>query len=299
LRLPCEYRPRHIRLAITLKVMEIRRDAGQGGCMDLQNPQTFGDLLRLWRGRRRLSQLALALGAEVSQRHLSFVESGRSRPSREMILRLAETLHLPLRDRNAMLLAAGFAPAYGDRPLTSPDMARTRAMIDRLLAAHAPHPALALDGGWTVLAMNAGVGRLIQGVDPSLLEGEINALRLTLHPQGLAPRIVNFHIWRDHILGRLAHDIERSADPRLVTLLAELRAYPAPYRSRPASAAPAEIAVPLILETEEGRLSFLSTTTVFGTAVDVTLADLVIETFLPADDQTAEILSRGERPFVG
>lgn len=272
--------------------MEIRRAAGQGGSMEHPNPRTFGDHLRLWRGRRRLSQLDLALGAEVSQRHLSFLESGRARPSRDMILRLAECLHMPLRDRNAMLLAAGLAPAYGQRPLTSPDMARTREMIDRLLAAHAPHPALALDGGWTVLAMNAGVGRLIQGVDPALLQGDINALRLTLHPKGLAPRIVNFHAWRDHILGRLARDLERSADPRLAPLLGELRAYPAPYRSHPASALPEGIAVPLVLETGEGRLSFLSTTTVFGTAVDVTLADLVIETFLPADEATAEILSR-------
>ncbi|MCZ0962663.1 helix-turn-helix domain-containing protein [Paracoccus benzoatiresistens] len=176
---------------------------------------SIGELLRLWRERRRFSQLALALDAGISQRHLSFVESGRSRPSREVVLRLAEQLQVPLREQNAMLVAAGHAPAFAERPLASPDMAGMRLLIERILTGYEPHPALALDRGWKILAMNRAVALLTEGVDPSLLEGDVNALRLTLHPLGLAPRIVNFDAWRGHILRRLSHDIDLSADRRL------------------------------------------------------------------------------------
>lgn len=258
--------------------------------MDIEAP-SFGQILRRWRARRRFSQLALALEAEISQRHLSFVESGRSRPSREVVLRLAGHLDVPLRDQNAMLVAAGYAPAYDNRPLTSPEMVRTREMIDRLLAGYHPYPALALDRSWTIRAMNRAVHLLTEGVDPSLLQGEVNALRLTLHPQGLAPRIVNLSAWRDHVLCRLEQDIDLSADHGLIDLLDELKSFPAGRRAphRSADQIP-DIAVPLILDHPRGRLSFLSATTVFGTAVNITLAEIVIETFLPADEQTAAIL---------
>jgi transcriptional regulator with XRE-family HTH domain len=270
--------------------METTTIMGDHQVMNIEAP-SFGQILRRWRERRRFSQLALALEAEISQRHLSFVESGRSRPSREVILRLAGHLDVPLRERNAMLVAAGYAPAYGDRPLTSPDMIRTREMIDRLLAGYQPYPALALDRSWTILAMNKAVPLLTQGVDPSLMTGEINALRLTLHPQGLAPRIVNLPAWRDHVLRRLEHDIDVSADHNLVDLLEELKSYPSGRRASPRPADHAsDIAVPLVLDHPRGRLSFLSATTIFGTAVNITLAEIVIETFLPADERTAVIL---------
>lgn len=266
------------------------------GVMDTPTP-TVGALLRQWRARRRLSQLALALEAGVSQRHLSFVESGRARPSREMLLRLAEHLEIPLRDRNAMLIAAGYAPAFADRPFAAPDMARTRALVERILTGHEPHPALALDRGWTILAMNRAATMLTEGVDPSLLTGEVNALRLTLHPLGLAPRIANLGVWRAHILRRLSRDIDLCADRRLIDLLEEMASYPAPDRTPPPRSAPAlDIAVPLIVDAPGGPLSFLSATTVFGTAVDVTLSDLVVETLLPLDDRTASALERHRRP---
>ena len=258
--------------------------------MDAHSP-SIGDLLRMWRKRRRLSQLELSLDAGVSQRHLSFIESGRSRPSRETILRLAEPLKMPLRERNAMLVASGLAPEFSERPLSSPDMKHIREMVDRILCAHQPHPALALDGGWNILARNRTVAVLTEGVDPSLLEGEVNALRLTFHPGGLASRIVNFHNWRDHVLCRLAHDIDATGDNRLIELLDELKSYPVPF-PRTTSSTPEvpAIAIPLILDSRYGQLTFISATTVFGTAVDFTVSDLVIETFLPADEQTTSAL---------
>jgi len=255
---------------------------------------SIGMQLRQWRVRRRYTQLALALEADISQRHLSFVESGRSKPSREMVLRLAEHLRVPLGEQNRMLVAAGYAPAYGDRPLTSPDMVGTREMIDRLLAGYQPYPALALDRSWTILAMNKAVPVLTEGVDPTLLTGQVNALRLTLHPQGLAPRIVNLPAWRSHILRRLSHDIELSADQSLIDLLEELKSYPGGHRAAGRVAyQPSDIAVPLVLDHPRGQLSFISATTIFGTAVNITLADMVVEAFLPADGWTAEFL-RGE-----
>nr|WP_246697267.1 helix-turn-helix domain-containing protein [Rhizobium sp. G21] len=185
-------------------------------------------MLREWRRRRRYSQMELALQVEISQRHLSFLEAGRSMPSRDMILRLSECLNLPLRAQNAMLLAAGFAPAYGERALAAPEFEAARGVIDRLLTAHEPHPALAVDRRWTLISANRAVDVLTRGVSEDLLAGEINVLRLSLHPAGLAPRIVNFKQWRSHILARLAHDIELSADPALAALLDELRSYPTP-----------------------------------------------------------------------
>lgn len=247
---------------------------------------TVGDHLRDWRRRRGLSQLELAIEAEVSSRHLSFVETGRSAASREMLLRLAECLEVPLRARNAMLLTAGYAPAYGERPANDPEMAAVRSVLE----AYAPYPALAVDRHWNLLAANDAVTPLLIGVDPDLLSVPINVLRLSLHPRGLAARIDNLVEWRAHLLARLRAQAHTTGDPALRTLLEELAALPAPLRSEKPSIATTRIAVPLRLRVGERVLSFLSTTTVFGTPLDVTLSELAIEAFLPADDSTRDAL---------
>jgi len=256
---------------------------------------TLGPLLREWRQRRRLSQLALALEAGVSQRHLSFVESGRAQPSREMVLHLAEHLGVALRERNRLLVAAGYAPVFPERPLDDPALDAARRAVERVLKGHEPYPALAVDRHWTLLAANRAVGPLVAGAAPSLLEPPVNVLRLSFHPGGLAPRIVNYRQWRAHILERLGDQVDVSADPALATLLAELRDYPPPAaRNRPTLSGTAGDAggvfVPLQLETHAGVLSLISTTTVFGTPVDVTLAEIALECFYPADTRTAERL---------
>ncbi len=256
-----------------------------------------GLLLRTWRQRRRRSQLDLALDAEVSQRHLSFVESGRASPSREMVLRLAEQLGVPLRERNALLLAAGFAPLYAERPLDDPAMHTARKAVDLILHAHAPHPALAVDRHWRLVAANTAVAPLMAGVaDPALVAPPVNVLRLSLHPHGLAPHIANLPEWRAHILERLQRQVVATADPVLASLLAELAAlggpgagtFVAPRSSHPVGG----IVVPLEFDTAQGRLSLISTTTVFGTPTEVTLSELAIEALYPADNVTAERLRR-------
>ncbi|PWS38864.1 transcriptional regulator [Falsiroseomonas bella] len=254
-----------------------------------------GGLIREWRRRRRLSQLDLASEAEISQRHLSFLESGRSRPSRDMLLHLAEQLEVPLRERNLLLVAAGFAPHYPQRDYQDPAMAAARAMVGRVLAAHEPFPALAVDRHWTMLDANRAVAPLLAGVAPWLLRPPVNVLRLALHPEGVAPRVVNAGEWRAHILERLRRQAEQTADTVLVALLAELRALPGAAPPRLDHAASA-VAVPLRLRSDAGELSFISTTTVFGTPVDVTLSELAIETFLPADAATSEVLRRAATP---
>jgi transcriptional regulator with XRE-family HTH domain len=260
--------------------------------MDTQTlPTAFGPALRAWRARRRLSQLDLAIEAEISTRHLSFLETGRSRPSREMVLKLAERLAVPIRERNALLSLAGFAAVHGERTLDAPDMAAAREAIERLLKAHEPYPALAVDRGWTLVMANAAVGPLLAGAAPHLLEAPVNVLRLTLHPEGLAPRIRNLGEWRAHVLERLRVQFAASADPGVLTLLDELWAYPAPpgpHARLPPSHA---VATPLVLDGPDGPLSFISTTTVFGTPLDVTLSEIAIEAFFPADDGTARRLS--------
>lgn len=256
--------------------------------MGYQRP--VGDHLKLWRQRRRLSQLALACEAEISTRHLSFLETGRAQPSRDMILHLSEALAIPLRERNAILLAGGFAPVYAARALDDPALEAARAAIDLVLAGHEPYPALAVDRHWTLAAANRAVAPLLQGVAPSLLTGAVNILRLALHPEGLAPRIVNFGEWRHHLMTRLRAQIEASADETLEGLYAEFESYPAPKETRARTSEAPAIAVPLILRTEQGELSFISTITVFGTPVDVTLSELAIESFFPADRRTADAL---------
>lgn len=266
--------------------------------MSILDP-SFGDLLRQWRQRRAFSQLALSAEAEISQRHLSFLESGRSSPSHDMVLRLADGLDVPLRERNSMLAAAGFAPIYRERSADDPDMVAARKAVAAILKGHEPYPALAVDRHWQLVEANAAVGPLLVGVDPALLAPPVNVLRLSLHPGGLAPRIGNFREWRAHLLARLDRQIALSADPVLAALRDELAAYPVPSGSppwRPGTANGPAIAVPLVLDSKAGRLSFLSATTVFGTALDISLAELAIETFLPADSRTADIMMG--RPFV-
>jgi transcriptional regulator with XRE-family HTH domain len=248
---------------------------------------TIGEQLRDWRQRRRLSQLDLALDTEISARHLSFLETGRTRPSRDMVLRLARQLDIPLRDRNTLLLAAGFAPIYTDRPLDDAAMAGVRLAIETLLAAHDPFPALAVDRRWTLVTANRAGLALMQGVAPHLLEPPVNVLRLSLHPEGAAPRIANLGEWKAHLLHRLRKQFEASADPALLDLLEEMNAYPAPPTPPPD---PNAIAVPLIVDGPNGRMAFLSSTLLFGAPLDVTLAELAIELFLPADAETIERL---------
>lgn len=249
-----------------------------------------GGLIREWRRRRRLSQLDLASEAEISQRHLSFLESGRSRPSREMLLHLCEQLEVPLRERNLLLVAAGFAPHYPQREWNDPAMAGARGVVARVLAAHEPFPALAFDRHWTMLDANRAVAPLLEGVSPALLRPPVNLMRLALHPEGIAPRVVNLSEWRAHLLERLRRQAEQTADTLLVALLAELRGYPGGGPLRVDHDAGA-VAVPLRIRVGEAELAFLSTTTVFGTPVDVTLAEIAIEAFLPADARTAAALA--------
>nr|WP_204264289.1 helix-turn-helix transcriptional regulator [Geodermatophilus normandii] len=253
-----------------------------------------GELLRVWRQRRRLSQLDLANDAEVSARHLSFLETGRARPSREMLLRLAERLEVPLRERNELLLAAGFAPAYGRRALDSPDMAAVTRALDLVLTAYEPYPAVVVDRSWELVTANASVALFLDGVPAHLLEPPANVLRLSLHPEGLAPRIANLPQWRAHLLHRLGREAHLTGDPGLAALHRELAALPGGTdRSTPDG-----IAVPLRLRTDDGVLSFLSTVTTFGTAVDLTAAELSVEAFLPADEVTAEVLRAARSPVA-
>jgi transcriptional regulator with XRE-family HTH domain len=251
-----------------------------------------GHLLRVWRERRHLSQLALATEAEISQKHLSFIESGRSAPSRDMVLHLAEQLDIPLRERNALLLAAGFAPVFRDRPLDDPALERARAAMDVILKAHEPNPALAVDRHWNMVAANAAIAPLIAGADPALMKPPVNVMRLSLHPRGLAPLIVNLAEWRAHLLDRLRRQHRLTLDPAIGELLQEVSAFSGTKERRDDrnAAHQDDIAVPLKLRTQAGTLSFISTVTVFGTAVDITLSELSLEAFYPADEATGVIL---------
>jgi transcriptional regulator with XRE-family HTH domain len=251
-----------------------------------------GELLREWRQRRRMSQLLLATEAEISTRHLSFVESGRATPSREMVMHLAERLDVPLRERNALLVAAGYAPLYRERALDDPQLAAAREAVELVLRAHAPYPALAVDRHWNIVAANDALAPLIGDASPALLAAPVNALRLSLHPDGIAPRILNWHAWRAHLLARLQRQIDASADPTLAALHDELAAYPATPHAGHAAVEPVQhhIAIPLRVQTALGELAFYSTTTVFGTPVDITLSELAIEAFFPADARTAQAL---------
>lgn len=259
--------------------------------------RSVGDLLRDWRQRRRMSQLDLACEAGISTRHLSFVETGRSFPSRDMVLHLADRLDVPLRERNLLLLAAGYAPVYSERRLDDPVLAPARRAVDLLLAGHEPYPALAVDRRWTLIAANAAVAPLLAGIEAALLEPPMNVLRLSLHPAGLAPRITNYREWRAHLLDRLRRQVEATADPDLARLAAELEGYPAPDSATASESGEdyGGVLVPLRLASPAGILSFFSTTTVFGTPMDVTLSELTLESFFPADQATATFM-RGMVP---
>jgi transcriptional regulator with XRE-family HTH domain len=235
-----------------------------------------------------MSQLELALDAAVSSRHVSFLETGRSKPSREMVLHLAEHLEVPLRERNAMLLAAGYAPLYRERPLDSEEMAPVRAALERFLSAHDPFPALVLDRHYNLVTANEALSVLIEGVAPELLAAPSNALRVTLHPQGMAPRIANFAEWSAHLLARLRRQASISGDEELAALHTELSGYPGvcteAVGDEPAAS---DILLPLRLREGDRELSFFSTMSTFGTPIDITLSELSIEAFYPANAATA------------
>jgi transcriptional regulator with XRE-family HTH domain len=250
--------------------------------------------LREWRRRRRMSQLALACEADISSRHLSFLETGRSRPSREMILHLAEQLEIPMRERNVLLVAAGYAPMFSERSLDDPSLNAARHAINLVLEGQKPYPAFAIDRHWGVVASNGAIPELYEGVAAHLLEPPINGLRLSLHPQGLAPRIANLGEWRAHLLARLRRQIDLTADAVLVDLMREVLEYPMPASVGLARHVAEEhsLVVPFKIVTGAGLLSLFTTTTVFGTPIDVTLSELALEMFFPADAETAETIRR-------
>jgi transcriptional regulator with XRE-family HTH domain len=253
-----------------------------------RSARSIGQHLRDWRTRRRLSQLHFALDAGISQRHLSFIESGRSQPSRDMILRLADRLGVPLRERNAMVMAAGYAPVYPERTLDEPALQAARRAISTILKGHEPCPALAVDRHWHLVDANAGVQRLLALVkDPTLLEPPVNVLRLALHPGGIAGSVINPAGWRSHVLERLRVQVEITGDAGLEALRSELAALPAPASPDPGPDHDyGDVAATLRLRTPAGDLSFITTVTVFGTPVDVTLSEVALELFFPADDVT-------------
>jgi transcriptional regulator with XRE-family HTH domain len=247
-----------------------------------------GQQLRRWRERRRVSQLDLSLQADISARHLSFVETGRSRPSSDVILRLSEQLDVPLRERNALLLAGGYAPAYPERALDAPSLSVVTEAMRQVLGGHMPSPALAVDRRWELIDANAALAMLLDGAAAHLLEPPVNVLRLSLHPDGIAPRIANLGEWRGHLLTRLRRQAARTGDPFLTGLYEELRGYPGgtgPPAREPETEA---VVVPLRIRHGDAELSFFSTTTVFGSPLDVTVAELAIESFYPADAATAK-----------
>jgi transcriptional regulator with XRE-family HTH domain len=252
-----------------------------------------GALLRSWRQRRSLSQLELALEAAVSARHVSFLETGRAKPSREMIMHLAEHLEVPLRERNGLLLAAGYAPLYGEHSFGSEDMLPVRQALDRFLRAHEPYPAIVIDRHHNLLAANDALATLTDGVAAELLEPPANALRVALHPQGMAPRTVNLGEWSAHLLGRLRREARITGDAELQDLYHELAGYPGVESEPLHEAVAADIVVPLRVHTDGGELSFFSTIATFGTALDITLAEVAIEAFYPANARTAMHLLGG------
>src|ERR1700749_5157420 len=246
-----------------------------------------GQLLREWRERRRISQLDLSIQADISARHLSFVETGRSRPTPGMILRLSEQLDVPLRERNALLLAGGYAPAYPEHSLDEPELTRLRAALRQILTGHEPYPALVVNRWWEMLDGNAAVAVLTEGCDPALLTPPVNALRVSLHPDGMASRIANLPEWRGHVAQKVDRPSQETRDPPLAELLVELSSSPGGEAERPALT---DVAVPLRLRHGGKELAFFSMTAVVGAPLDVTVAEVAIESFYPADADTVEVL---------
>ncbi|XVQ15227.1 helix-turn-helix domain-containing protein [Spirillospora sp. CA-255316] len=259
----------------------------------LRDVRPVGEQLRAWRQRRRLSQLELASEADVSTRHLSFVETGRSAPSREMVLRLAEHLDVPLRDRNLLLVSAGYAPVYAETPIAEPRMDSVRAALRQVLQGHEPYPAVVVDRFWNLIDANAAAAFFMEGAPPELLEPPLNVLRLSMHPEGMARNIVNLGEWRAHMIERVRRHVALTADPSLAQLYRELRDYPG---AEEPAAVPAPVTggdgvvVPLRIRTGDGELSFFSTVATFGTPIDITVAELAIESFYPADEATTAFL---------
>ncbi|MEU5158743.1 helix-turn-helix transcriptional regulator [Streptomyces sp. NPDC020875] len=261
----------------------------------------IGPLLRDWRRRRRLSQLDLALRADSSARHLSCVETGRAMPSRGLLLRLCEAMDIPLRERNALLLSADYAPAYRESSLQDADMASVRAALNRLLTAHEPYPAVVVDRVWNVLAGNRSLSMLTDVVSPTLMHPRPNVFRLILHPNGLAPRLVNLEEVRELTLAALRRQVVATGDPRLEDLYEEISAYPRPEGTGdedwaavpPRPWTPSPVEVPLRLRTPRGELALFSTMTTFGAPADVTLSELGVELFYPLDDSTERALRSG------
>ncbi|MFD5008930.1 helix-turn-helix domain-containing protein [Streptomyces chartreusis] len=254
--------------------------------------QGVGPLLRAWREQRRVSQLELALRADSSARHISFIETGRSRPSEEMVLRLAEHLEVPVRERNALLLAAGYAPRYPETPLDDPALDALRAGMEQLIQGYEPYPALVVDAMYNVHAANRGILMLLDDIPEHLLQPPLNAMRLTLHPDGLAPRIRNLREWRGHLLAQMQRQIALHRSEPLRELYEEVAAYPVPEDAP--GAEPEEpvpyFALPMQIEHEGRVLSFISSISTFNTPMDVTVAELAIETLLPADPATVKYL---------
>ena len=275
--------------------LAITRPATPGSLSTSTASPDVGQRLKRWRAFRRLSQLELSLRTGISSRHLSFIETGRSRPSREMIVRLSDELDLAFRDRNALLLAAGYAPAYAERGLDEPQLQTVRSAIRRMLSSHEPYPAVVVDRHWNLIEANASSKVLTDGVSPAAFGHPANAYRASLHPEGMAPRTINLAEWRAHLLHRLRRQIDATGDPEISQLYEEVRAYPgAGDREEPDVEVPGpnDFIIPLRLRDPEGELSFFSTIATFGTPLDITVAELVIEAFYPADERTATILQR-------
>jgi transcriptional regulator with XRE-family HTH domain len=251
-----------------------------------------GTVLKKWRDLRRLSQLEMASRAEVSARHLSFIETGRAKPSKDMILRLATELDVPLRERNRVLLAGGYAPMYVERPLDSPQLEAVSGAIQQVLRGHGSHPAVLIDRHWNLLDANDAIRLFLDGVDPDLLASPANVLRLSLDPRGMAPRIANLPEWRAHLLARLRRQIAATDDDELRTLYGELVALPFDGpEHRVELPGAGNVLVPLQFRIEDTVLSFISITAVFGTPLDVTISELAMESFYPADERTVRFLS--------
>ena len=273
-----------------------RNDRGGRNETNDRNDRTdkgVGPLLRAWRERRRISQLELALRADSSARHISFIETGRSRPSEEMVLRLAEHLDVPVRERNALLVAAGHAPRYPETPLDDPALHVLREGMERLIQGYEPYPALVVDAGYTVVAANRGIAMLLEGVPEKLMTPAPNAMRLTLHPEGLAPRIRNLREWRGHLLAQMERQLALHRSEPLRALYEEVAAYPVPAETpgaEPAVGPVPHFALPMVIEHDGRILSFVSSISTFNTPMDVTVAELAIETFLPADPATTKYL---------
>lgn len=260
----------------------------------LSDVRPIGEQLRAWRQRRRLSQLDLALDADVSTRHLSFVETGRSAPSRDMVLRLAEHLDVPLRDRNMLLVSAGFAPVFAETPIEEPRMDSVRAALRQVLTGHEPYPAVVVDRFWNLIDANDAARFFMEGAPPELLEPPLNVLRLSMHPAGMARNIVNLGEWRAHMVDRVRRHVALTADESLTQLYRELRDYPGADPLEESFVAPAgnEVVIPLRMRIDGQELSFFSTIATFGSPIDITLAELAIESFYPADPATADFLRK-------